>query len=964
MEFPGSDPGFVHQQPTWEAWNGWAGNRSPACTADAFLTPFPGSGYHLQPNGAPQNGPTPSSPPGYHLHLNGAPQNGPTPSSPPGYHLHLNGAPQNGPTPSSPPGYHLHLNGAPQNGPPPSSPSGYHLHPNSVSPMGPSVMPGSAVTSGLDSYWSPPQPHCNGVYKPLPDTRSPAQMSLQDINSQPTSPVSSPKSESRYGLDPQLLPSVVQVMNEDRAQWEGKIFATEHKSTVPPLSSTSCTLEDRGNATARFIRCTSYNFPIEAQSAQQSHLPLAAILCPLARPENKERSVPVCNAGECVKGCGACGAFMSPAMSWQDCGQRFYCPFCGKLTEVPWQSYQPTNNGQRVDREKRPELSLGSYEILEAQKGEPAVLLLAIDVNAVAIRSGELDFICQQLCTLLLSLSGEKDDAESDLRVGLITYDSRIHLYDLSPTLSRPRMMVLTDTDELELPVHEGLLVPLKDCRHTIESILQQIPLFDVEMQDSSGSQDVSIQAGLKILQAAGCPGKLLVFHSSPLTENSVKQSSLGFFSSSKPKSIFQAPDSSASLAKACVSQGCSVQLFVFSQPDVGGAWPGHVPFLTGGRLTCYNSLQSQLERERFHGDLWRSVETDMAYRAQLRVFVSKELHVSGCYGAVLGGPESHCVVMAALDWHTALAFEFTHSKSLDETRGVAIQAVLSYSGSRGERRTRVHTVSLACSQSLIDTFRTSQAETLLTFYCKKMYCAALDTPLQCLREELQTEITEALACYRKHCCTTSVSPGQLVMPHFLKILPVYINSLRKSEVLLPGLRSSVHQRLQLRSITVSMDTCSTVAQLYPLVLPLLANIDGDSVSSVDAVLRCSSSSLQSDGLYLLYSPLTLILWVGSQVSAQALTQLFNTSSFLSLTSGEMKPPVLDNPMSVSLHKLISTLQSYAAVTLKLKVAKEGDSCDECVQRLLVEDRSPNGGASYADFLFHLHVNSLRRVVG
>lgn len=32
-------------------------------------------------------------------------------------------------------------------------------------------------------------------------------------------------------------------------------------------------------------------------------------------------------------------------------------------------------------------------------------------------------------------------------------------------------------------------------------SILQQIPLFDVEMQDSSGSQDVSIQAGLKILQ-------------------------------------------------------------------------------------------------------------------------------------------------------------------------------------------------------------------------------------------------------------------------------------------------------------------------------------------------------------------------------------------------------------------------------------------------------------------------------
>lgn len=24
---------------------------------------------------------------------------------------------------------------------------------------------------------------------------------------------------------------------------------------------------------------------------------------------------------------------MCPAMGWLDCGQRFHCPFCGKLTE-------------------------------------------------------------------------------------------------------------------------------------------------------------------------------------------------------------------------------------------------------------------------------------------------------------------------------------------------------------------------------------------------------------------------------------------------------------------------------------------------------------------------------------------------------------------------------------------------------------------------------------------------------
>lgn len=42
---------------------------------------------------------------------------------------------------------------------------------------------------------------------------------------------------------------------------------------------------------------------------------------------------PLCEDSERVDGCSSCGASMCPPMSWQDCGQRFYCPFCGKLNE-------------------------------------------------------------------------------------------------------------------------------------------------------------------------------------------------------------------------------------------------------------------------------------------------------------------------------------------------------------------------------------------------------------------------------------------------------------------------------------------------------------------------------------------------------------------------------------------------------------------------------------------------------
>ncbi|XP_055017674.1 protein transport protein Sec24D isoform X2 [Boleophthalmus pectinirostris] len=703
----------------------------------------------------------------------------------------------------------------------------------------------------------------------------------------------SPSSESRYGLDPESLPSAVKVMAEDQAQWEGKVYVSEPPSRLPPLPTTSCTIEDKGSASPFAIRASTYCFPCDAQTTQLSHLPLGALISPLAGVNFGQNSLPDCTESECIAGCGSCGAFMCPAMGWQDCGQRYSCPFCGKLSEVPWQFYQPTKGveGVRVDKKKRPELSMGSYEVIHSQKGESAVLLLAIDVSVQALRGGHLEFITHQIRTLLASLNGEDEDSLSDVRVGLMTYDSRVHLYDLSPALSRPHMLVITETDELQLPISSGLLVPLKDCVHSVNSVLQLIPQFSPEQTDSSGVPiELPVKAALAIFQALNCPGKLLVFHAAPLIEMGTTQTSSGFFGSSKPKSIFQPSEGAVSLVRDCVRQGCSVHLFHLSQELVGGAWPGHIPYLTGGALNTYNHLQGEMDKERFSADLKRTFAMmDTGFRAELKICVSKDMRVLGCYGLFLPGPNPSSVPMAAVDWRTTLALELEHIRNLDEKKGVVIQTGLSYSTSTGERRTRVHTVVLKCSRHLQDAFRHYQAQTLLTFYSKKMYCAVLERPLQELREELQTQITEALACYRKHCCSASVSAGQLVLPQYLRALPVYINSLRKSEVLLPGLRSSVPQRLQQRCQVLNMDPTSTAIHFYPQLLRLPLTVDSSDPPKLEEAIRCCSASLESEGLYLVNAPLTLLLWVGRQVPTGVLMELFNTSFFYSLPSGEVR---------------------------------------------------------------------------
>ncbi|XP_054628944.1 protein transport protein Sec24C [Dunckerocampus dactyliophorus] len=775
----------------------------------------------------------------------------------------------------------------------------------------------------------------------------------------------SPNSESRYGLDPELLPSAVKVMADDRAEWEGKVFVSEPFCPLPPLPTTSCMVEDRGSASPNAIRSTTYCLPHDGPTALLARLPLAALIAPLAR-QNLKKPLPVCTEEVCVKGCRWCGASMCAAMCWQDCGQRFYCPFCGKLTEVPWQHYQPTEgvDGARLDRQQRPELHMGSYEVLRAPQGEAAALLLAMDVSATALRGGHLEFVTKQIQALLTSLLREEGGASwSDVRVGLLTYDSRVQLYDLSPALSRPHMLVLTETEEeMQLPAREGLLVPLKDCVDAIVSVLQLIPQFGPEGDDSAGVPvDLPVKAGLAVLQTLMCPGKLLVFHAAPLIETGRAQTSSGFFGASRTKSIFQPPEDAVTLAKVCVSQGCSVHLFVLSQQDVGGAWPGHVPYLTGGALYTFNHLQGHLARERFSSTLRRVAQADVAYQAELSLFVSKGLRVSGCYGLFVPGPSPSQVAMATLDWQTTLAVQLAHGGALDETRGVSIQAVLTYSTRDGERRSRVHTLMLRCSRHLQDAFRHCQAQTLLTFYCKKMYCAVLERPLQELREELQTDLTEALASYRKHACSASVSAGQLVLPQGLRALPVYINSLRKSEVLLPGLRtSSVHQRLQQRCEVLRLDTSASATHFYPLLLPLPPSPANREPLNQEEALRCSGVSLHPGGVYLVHAPHTLLLWVGARVPAGTLAELFNTSCFSSLHSGETKLPVLDNPFSLNVRALIHTLDSDAPCARELLLVKQGDACEELLQCHLVEDKSPNGGASYADFLYHLHVNSVR----
>ncbi|KAG9460732.1 hypothetical protein GDO78_019905, partial [Eleutherodactylus coqui] len=65
--------------------------------------------------------------------------------------------------------------------------------------------------------------------------------------------------------------------------------------------------------------------------------------------------------------------------------------------------------------------------------------------------------------------------------------------------------------------------------------------------------------------------------------------------------------------------------------------------------------------------------------------------------------------------------------------------------------------------------------------------------------------------------------------------------------------------------------------------------------------------------------------------------------------------PVLDNPVSNKMHAIITMFRAQRPRYMKLLIVKQDDKLEMFFKHLLVEDKNLNGGASYVDFLCHMH---------
>uniref|UniRef100_A0A7M4E9A3 SEC24 homolog C, COPII coat complex component n=1 Tax=Crocodylus porosus TaxID=8502 RepID=A0A7M4E9A3_CROPO len=793
-----------------------------------------------------------------------------------------------------------------------------------------------------------PQPNYGGAY---PGT--------SNYGSQP-GPPPPPKR-----LDPDSIPSPIQVIEDDRNNRGSEPFVTGVRGQVPPLVTTNFLVKDQGNASPRYIRCTSYNIPCTSDMAKQSQVPLAAVIKPLAMLPTEETPPYLVDHGESGPiRCNRCKAYMCPFMQFIEGGRRFQCCFCSCVTEVPPHYFQHLDHtGKRVDFYDRPELSLGSYEFLATvdycknnKFPDPPAFIFMIDVSYNAVKSGLVRLICEELKSLLDYLPRGGNLEESAIRVGFVTYNKVLHFYNVKSSLAQPQMMVVSDVADMFVPLLDGFLVNVNESRAVITSLLDQIPEMFADTRETEMVFAPVIQAGLDALKAAECAGKLFIFHTSlPIAEAPGKlknRDDKKLINTDKEKTLFQ-PQTNfySNLAKDCVAQGCCVDLFLFPNQYLDVATLGVVTYQTGGSIYKYSYFQLETDQERFLNDLRRDVQKEVGFDAVMRVRTSTGIRATDFFGAFYMSNTTD-VELAGLDCDKTITVEFKHDDKLSEDSGALLQCALLYTSSAGQRRLRIHNLSLNCCTQLADLYRNCETDTLINYLAKYAYRGVLNNPVKTVRDALINQCAQILACYRKNCASPS-SAGQLILPECMKLLPVYLNCVLKSDVLQPGPEVSTDDRAYIRQLVTSMDVAETNVFFYPRLLPLTkVDVDND---ALPAAIRNSEERLSKGDMYLLENGLNIFVWVGVNVQQGLIQNLFGVSSFSQISNTMSTLPILENPFSKKVRSIMDMLQAQRSRYMKLIIVKQEDKFEMLFKHFLVEDKSMSGGASYVDFLCHMH---------
>ncbi|NXU55827.1 SC24A protein, partial [Turnix velox] len=325
------------------------------------------------------------------------------------------------------------------------------------------------------------------------------------------------------------------------------------------------------NCNPELFRCTLTNIPQTQALLNKAKLPLGLLLHPF-----KDLSqLPVVTSSTIVR-CRSCRTYINPFVSFLD-QRRWKCNLCYRVNDGKFEMsfialnfpeefmYNPVT---RVYGEphKRPEVQNATIEFMAPSEymlrpPQPPVYLFVFDVSHNAIETGYLNTVCQTLLDNLDLLPGN-----TRTKIGFITFDSTIHFYSLQEGLSQPQMLIVSDIEDVFIPMPENLLVNLNENKELIQDLLKTLPQMFTKSLETQSALGPALQAAFKLMAPTG--GRISVFQTQlPSVGMGALKSREEPNQRSTAKDIHLTPstDFYKKLALDCSGQQVAVDLFLLS---------------------------------------------------------------------------------------------------------------------------------------------------------------------------------------------------------------------------------------------------------------------------------------------------------------------------------------------------------------------------------------------------------------
>ncbi|CAI8615333.1 unnamed protein product [Vicia faba] len=513
------------------------------------------------------------------------------------------------------------------------------------------------------------------------------------------------------------------------------------------------------NCNPRYMRFTTSAIPSSQSLASRWHLPLGAVVCPLAESPDGEEVPIISFAPASVVRCRRCRTYVNPYVTFTEAGRKYRCNVCTLLNDVPSEYYaQLDATGKRVDLNQRPELT--------------------------QVRSGMIEVAAQTIKSCLDELPGFPRT-----QIGFATFDSTIHFYNLKSTLNQPQMFVVSDLDDIFIPLPDDLLVNLSESRSVVEAFLDSLPTMFQDNVNLESAFGPALKAAFMVMSTLG--GKLLIF------QNTLPSLGVGRLRLRGDDSRVYGTDKEhgqrlpedpfyKQMAAEFSKYQISVNVYAFSDKYTDIASLGTLAKYTAGQVSYYPAFQSAIHGEKLSHELRRDLTRETAWEAVMRIRCAKGVRFTTYHGNFMLR-STDLLALPAVDCDKAFAMQLSLEETLLTTQTIYFQVALLYTASCGERRIRVHTMAVPVVTDLADLYRLADTGALVSLFSRLANEKTLSQKLEDARSAVQLRIVKALKEYRNLYAVQHRLANRMIYPESLKFLMLYGLALCRSMALRGG---------------------------------------------------------------------------------------------------------------------------------------------------------------------------------